>query len=128
MYNFDPYTVLLSIATNIPVLLMTAFVLQGHIFPIMNYDTAWCVWVGLLSHHEMRRACLFCFCCAPESDCCIHSRTTSSSVIQHNGVCTHPDAVKHEGEAFSGQPVPVTERVHHGPLRANTQLSGVKQT
>ncbi len=29
-YNFDPYNVLLSIATNIPVLLMTAFVLQGH--------------------------------------------------------------------------------------------------
>ncbi len=31
MDNFDPYNVLLSIATNIPVLLMTAFVLQGHI-------------------------------------------------------------------------------------------------
>jgi len=35
MYNFDTYNVLLSIATNIPVLLMrdtymTAFVLQGH--------------------------------------------------------------------------------------------------
>ncbi len=28
--NFDPYNVLLAIATNIPVLLMTAFVLQGH--------------------------------------------------------------------------------------------------
>ncbi len=32
MDNFDPYNVLLSIATNIPVLLMTAFVLQGHIY------------------------------------------------------------------------------------------------
>ncbi len=31
MYNFDPYNVLLAIATNIAVLLMTAFVLQGHI-------------------------------------------------------------------------------------------------
>ncbi len=31
MYNFDPYNVLLSIATNIPVLLMTAFVLQSHV-------------------------------------------------------------------------------------------------
>ncbi len=30
--HFDPYNVLLSIATNIAVLLMTAFVLQGHIF------------------------------------------------------------------------------------------------
>ncbi len=30
MDNFDPYNVLLAIATNIPVLLMTAFVLQGH--------------------------------------------------------------------------------------------------
>ncbi len=27
-----PYNVLLAIATNIPVLLMTAFVLQGHIY------------------------------------------------------------------------------------------------
>ncbi len=34
MYNFDPYNVLLAIATNIPVLLMTAFVLQGHIFDL----------------------------------------------------------------------------------------------
>ncbi len=31
MDNFDPYNVLLAITTNIPVLLMTAFVLQGHI-------------------------------------------------------------------------------------------------
>ncbi len=30
--NFDPYNVLLAIATNIPVLLMTAFVVQGHIY------------------------------------------------------------------------------------------------
>ncbi len=35
MYNFDPYNVLLSIATNIPVLLMTAFVLQGHICVVL---------------------------------------------------------------------------------------------
>ncbi len=31
MYNFDPYNVLLSISTNIAVLLMTAFVLQRRI-------------------------------------------------------------------------------------------------
>jgi len=31
IYNFDPYNVLLSISTNIPVLLRTAFVIQGHI-------------------------------------------------------------------------------------------------
>ncbi len=30
MYNFDPYDALLAIATNIAVLLMTDFVLQGH--------------------------------------------------------------------------------------------------
>ncbi len=30
--HFDPYSVLLSIATHIPVLLMTAFVLQSHIY------------------------------------------------------------------------------------------------
>ncbi len=29
--NFDSYNVLLAIATNIPVLLKTGFVLQGHI-------------------------------------------------------------------------------------------------
>ncbi len=34
MDNFEPYNVLLAIATNIPVLLMTAFVLQGHIYAI----------------------------------------------------------------------------------------------
>ncbi len=32
MYNFDPYNVLLSIATNIAVLLMTVSVLQGHVY------------------------------------------------------------------------------------------------
>ncbi len=30
--NFDPYNVFLAIATNIPVLLKTGFVLQGHIY------------------------------------------------------------------------------------------------
>ncbi len=29
--NFDPYSVLLALSTNIPVLLMTGFVLQAHI-------------------------------------------------------------------------------------------------
>ncbi len=32
MYNFDPYNILFAIATNIPVLLMTASVLQGYIY------------------------------------------------------------------------------------------------
>ncbi len=31
MDNFDPYNVFLAIATNIPVLLKTAFVVQDHI-------------------------------------------------------------------------------------------------
>ncbi len=35
MDNFDPYNVLLVIATNIPVLLMTGFVLQGHIWSVL---------------------------------------------------------------------------------------------
>ncbi len=30
--NFDPYNAFLAIATNIPVLLKTGFVVQGHIF------------------------------------------------------------------------------------------------
>ncbi len=32
IYNFDPYNALLVIATNIAVLLMTDFVLQGHVY------------------------------------------------------------------------------------------------
>ncbi len=32
MYNFDPYSVFLTIVINIAVLLNTAFVLQGHIY------------------------------------------------------------------------------------------------
>ncbi len=36
MYNFEPYNVLLVIATNIPVLLMTAFVLKGHKYDIFH--------------------------------------------------------------------------------------------
>ncbi len=38
MDNFDPYNVLLAIATNISVLLMTAFVLQRHIYGIENME------------------------------------------------------------------------------------------
>ncbi len=30
IYNIDPHNVLLAIATNIPMLLMTGFVVQGH--------------------------------------------------------------------------------------------------
>ncbi len=40
MYNFDPYNVLLAIATNIAVLLMTAFVLQGHILLTIFFTIA----------------------------------------------------------------------------------------
>ncbi len=36
IYNFEPYNVLLSIATNIAVLLMTASVLQGHIYIFLD--------------------------------------------------------------------------------------------
>ncbi len=32
MYHFDPYKVLLAIATKIPQRLMTGFVVQGHIY------------------------------------------------------------------------------------------------
>ncbi len=34
IYNFYPYSALLAIATDIPVLLMTAFVLQGHLYEV----------------------------------------------------------------------------------------------
>ncbi len=35
-YNFEPYNVLLVISTNIAVLLMTDFMLQGHMFNNWN--------------------------------------------------------------------------------------------
>ncbi len=35
--NFDPYNVVLAIATNIPVLLKTGFVLQGHKLETWSY-------------------------------------------------------------------------------------------
>ncbi len=47
MDNFDPYNVLLAIATNIPVLLMTAFVLQAHILPRFNLPWVMC-WIDSL--------------------------------------------------------------------------------
>ncbi len=34
MYNFDPYNVLLAIATNTPQRLKTGFVVQGHIYEL----------------------------------------------------------------------------------------------
>ncbi len=40
MYNFDPYNVLLAIATNIPPRPKTAFVLQAHIFTQVHSDDA----------------------------------------------------------------------------------------
>ncbi len=33
---FDPYNLFLAIATNIPVILMTGFVLQGHIYIFLH--------------------------------------------------------------------------------------------
>ncbi len=41
MYKFDPYNVLLAIATNIPVLLMTGFVVQGHISLYYRLTVFW---------------------------------------------------------------------------------------
>ncbi len=34
MDSFDPYNIYLAIATNIPQLLMTSFVVQGHIWVV----------------------------------------------------------------------------------------------
>ncbi len=36
-YNFGPYDVFLAIATNIPVILKTGFVVQGHISTPKGY-------------------------------------------------------------------------------------------
>ncbi len=37
MYNFDSHNVLLAIATNIAVRLMTVFMLQGHIYFLIHH-------------------------------------------------------------------------------------------
>ncbi len=60
--NFGPYNVLLAIATNIPLLLMTGFVLQGHICALMviwNY-TEPVVVIGI--HHYSHISTVFSFC------------------------------------------------------------------
>ncbi len=44
MYHFDPYNVLLAIATNIPVRLMTGFVVQGHFFFYIICGLSWSFW------------------------------------------------------------------------------------
>ncbi len=40
-FNFDPCNVLLAIATNVPVLLKTGFVLQGHIYIYFLFEDTW---------------------------------------------------------------------------------------
>ncbi len=40
IFNFDPYNVLLAIATNIPMLLKTGFVVQGHIYKRIKHYNA----------------------------------------------------------------------------------------
>ncbi len=42
--NFDPCNVLLAVSTNIPVLLMTGFVVQGHICLCIG-SIAVCFWI-----------------------------------------------------------------------------------
>ncbi len=57
MYNFDPYNVLLAISINIPVLLMNAFVLQGHIFDRLINDKYENL-LKNLSHSLLHAVCL----------------------------------------------------------------------
>ncbi len=61
MYNFDSYSVLLSIATNIAVLLMTAFVLHSVILVSIRY--CYC-FINILSYLKIYIFSLFfyCFC------------------------------------------------------------------
>ncbi len=49
MYNFEPYNVLLAVSTNIPVLLMTAFVLQDHILPNKEHQKSY---TRTIHHHK----------------------------------------------------------------------------
>ncbi len=62
MYNFEPYNALLDISTNINVLLMTASVLQGHVYTIMDtlrcqlclqYFTEWLVFISCLIYWSL---------------------------------------------------------------------------
>jgi len=57
MYNFDPYNVLLAITTNIPVLLMTASVLQGHNINIITIKSVNKPQEDLCLHPQSRMTC-----------------------------------------------------------------------
>ncbi len=46
IYNFDPYNVFLAIATNIPVLLKTGFVV--HIYSIYIYTYTYTVYISYI--------------------------------------------------------------------------------
>ncbi len=59
MYNFDPYNVLSYIATNIPVLLMTAFVLQGHIYIYTSLFDPLTVAHSILILYYSKKTCPF---------------------------------------------------------------------
>ncbi len=56
MDNFDPYNVLLVIATNI---LMTAFVLHGHIYGPKIYWEVWKFESGKVWYFEMENFCFW---------------------------------------------------------------------
>ncbi len=109
MDNFDPYNVLLAIATNIPVLLMTGFVLQCHIYTFMWFSFMRCaaimiVWIGLPIFYSKCRGeqksywesdCLWptgswrwcTLCCQCKCTNWIQYRGTSNSV--HRNRCVH---------------------------------------
>ncbi len=59
MDNFDPYSVLLVIATNIPVLLMTAFVLQGHILIRISLPPVHLLFKSVLNFLFIKRTMIF---------------------------------------------------------------------
>ncbi len=59
--KFDPYNVFLAFATNIPVLLMTGFVVQGHIYYFLLWNTKEDIKCLLLLVHTMKASIQCCF-------------------------------------------------------------------
>ncbi len=59
--NFDPYNVLLAIATNLPVQHMTGFVVQGHTSTYTSSKPAWYAWFDQDGRELSEIESLICF-------------------------------------------------------------------
>ncbi len=97
MYNFDPYNVLLSIATNIPVLLMTAFVLQCTTYMALQRITKYLViTVVFCSKSVEHHVCVLC--------CFVRELLSSDAMKDFNRARVYLDKNYNSQEQFTVSP------------------------